>query len=162
MTIPRPPLTRRRFINLVGRAGGYAAVYNTMAAMGLLPVPAYAGPPQLAPGSGRGVRVVILGAGIAGLTAAYELTKAGYDCVMLDARDRAGAGARTSALTPAYELTRAGYDCPVPEARDRPGRRAWTLRGGDRVEETGSVQTVAWANGEHLYFNAGPARLPQH
>jgi monoamine oxidase len=130
MTVPRP-LTRRRFINLVGRAGGYAAVYNTMAAMGLLPVPAYAGPPQLAPGSGRGVRVVILGAGIAGLTAAYELTKAGYDCVVL-------------------------------EARDRPGGRAWTLRGGDRVEETGSVQAVAWANGEHLYFNAGPARLPQH
>jgi hypothetical protein len=40
---PRPRLTRRRFINLVGRAGGYAAIYNTMAAMSLLPVPsAYA------------------------------------------------------------------------------------------------------------------------
>ena len=42
-------VTRRSFINLVGKAGGYTAVYNTMAAMGLLPVPAYAGPPQLAP-----------------------------------------------------------------------------------------------------------------
>jgi monoamine oxidase len=130
-TAARPPLTRRGFINLVGRAGGYAAAYNTMAAMGLLPVPAYAGPPQLAPGSGRGVRVVILGAGIAGLTAAYELGKAGYDCVVL-------------------------------EARERPGGRSWTLRGRDRVEETDSVQTVAWGRGEHLYFNAGPARLPQH
>jgi monoamine oxidase len=129
--IAPPPLTRRRFINLVGKAGGYAAAYNTMAAMGLLPVPAYAGPPQLAPNSGRGVRVVILGAGIAGLTAAYELGKAGYDCVVL-------------------------------EARERPGGRAWTLRGGDRVEETDSVQTVEWARAEHLYFNAGPARLPQH
>jgi monoamine oxidase len=127
----RAPLTRRGFINLVGRAGGYAAVYNTMAAMGLLPVPAYAGPPQLAPGSGRGVRVVILGAGIAGLTAAYELGKAGYECVVL-------------------------------EARERPGGRAWTLRSGDRAEETDSVQTVAWQRSEHLYFNAGPARLPQH
>ena len=59
---PRPRLTRRRFINLVGKAGGYAAIYSTMAAMGLLQVPsANAGPPQLAPGSGRGVRVVILG-----------------------------------------------------------------------------------------------------
>jgi monoamine oxidase len=129
---PRKRLTRRRFINLVGKAGGYAAVYNTMAAMGLLPVPAaYAGPPQLAPDSGRGVRVVILGAGIGGLTAAYELGKAGYECVVI-------------------------------EARDRPGGRAWTLRGGDRVEETDSVQTVEWARAEHLYFNAGPARLPQH
>ena len=127
--MPRP--TRRTFINLVGKAGGYTAVYNTMAAMGLLPLPAYAGPPQLAPESGRGVRVVILGAGIAGLTAAYELTKAGYECVVL-------------------------------EARDRPGGRAWTLRGGDRVEETDSVQTVEWGGAEHLYFNPGPARLPQH
>jgi monoamine oxidase len=132
MITPRPVLTRRGFINLVGKAGGYAAVYNTMAAMGLLPVPAaYAGPPQLAPDSGRGVRVVILGAGIAGLAAAYELTKAGYECVVL-------------------------------EARDRPGGRAWTLRGGDRVEETDSVQAVGWDRAEHLYFNAGPARLPQH
>jgi monoamine oxidase len=131
-TASRPALTRRRFINLVGRAGGYAAIYNTMAAMGLLPVPsAYAGPPQLAPGSGRGVRVVILGAGIGGLAAAHELAKAGYDCVVL-------------------------------EARDRPGGRAWTLRGGDKVEETDSVQTVAWERADHLYFNAGPARLPQH
>jgi monoamine oxidase len=129
---PRPGLTRRRFINLVGKAGGYAAVYSTMAAMGLLPVPsAYAGPPQLAPGSGRGVRVVILGAGIAGLAAAYELGKAGYECVVLEARERAGG-------------------------------RAWTLRGGDRVEETDSVQTVAWERADHLYFNAGPARLPHH
>jgi monoamine oxidase len=132
MTSPRPPLTRRRFINLVGRAGGYAAAYSTMAAMGLLPVPsAYAGPPQLEPGSGRGVRVVILGAGIAGLTAAHELGKAGYACVVLEARERAGG-------------------------------RAWTLRGGDRVEETDSVQAVAWERAEHLYFNAGPARLPHH
>ncbi len=123
--------TRRNFINLVGKAGGYTAVYNTMAAMGLLPVPAYAGPPQLAPDSGRGVRVVILGAGIAGLTAAYELGKAGYECIVL-------------------------------EARGRPGGRAWTLRSGDRVEETDSAQTVEWQRADHLYFNPGPARLTHH
>jgi monoamine oxidase len=129
---PRPRLTRRRFINLVGKAGGYAAIYSTMAAMGLLPVPsARAGPPRLAPSSGRGVRVVILGAGIGGLTAAYELGKAGYECVILEARARAGG-------------------------------RSWTLRGGDRVEEIDSVQTVEWDRADHLYFNAGPARLPHH
>ena len=39
-------LSRRGFLNLVGKAGGVSAVYQTMAAMGLLPVPAaYAGPP---------------------------------------------------------------------------------------------------------------------
>ncbi|MEV7679305.1 flavin monoamine oxidase family protein [Streptomyces sp. NPDC088341] len=41
--------------------------------------------------TGRGAaRVVIVGGGIAGLTAAYELGKAGYDCTVLEARDRTG------------------------------------------------------------------------
>ena len=35
-------------------------------------------------------RVVVVGAGLAGMCAAYELTKAGYDCEILEARDRAG------------------------------------------------------------------------
>src|SRR5262245_65617361 len=59
--------------------------------MGLLGPPATAAEgPKLAPGSGRGVHVAILGAGIAGLTAAYELSKAGYRCTVLEARERAG------------------------------------------------------------------------
>jgi monoamine oxidase len=59
--------------------------------MGLTVTPtAYAAPPQLAPGSGNGKRVVILGAGIAGLVSAYRLSKAGYQCKILEARPRAG------------------------------------------------------------------------
>src|SRR5712692_2234924 len=128
----RPALTRRRFINLVGKAGGVAAAYNTMAAMGLVAVPpAHAGPPALPGGSGRGTRVVVLGAGIAGMTAAYELSKAGYQCVIL-------------------------------EARARTGGRNWTIRGGERVEEIDGTQTVEWARADNPYFNVGPARLPHH
>ena len=60
-----------------------------MAAMGLLPIPdAYAGPPQLPPGDGR--RIVIIGAGIAGMVLAWELRKAGYLPLVLEARTRAG------------------------------------------------------------------------
>jgi monoamine oxidase len=82
-------LSRRGLIHLVGRAGGAAAAYHTMAAMGLLTVPgAYAGPPQLPPGEGR--RVVIVGAGIAGMVLAWELRKAGYAPLVLEARIRAG------------------------------------------------------------------------
>jgi monoamine oxidase len=125
-------LSRRRFIHLVGRAGGSAAAYRTMLAMGLLPVPsAYGGPPALPPGSGKGVTVAVLGAGIAGMVAAYELQKAGYRCVILEARNRAGG-------------------------------RTWTLRRGDVVEETDSTQRVTWDAGEHMYFNAGAARIPYH
>jgi monoamine oxidase len=123
-------ITRRALIHGVGRAGGVAAAYRTMAAMGLLPVPAaYAGPPALPPGNGR--RVLILGAGIAGMVACYE-------------------------------LQRAGYDAHILEARARPGGRNWSLRAGDEILETNSVQHVHWSSGEHLYFNPGPARLPYH
>jgi monoamine oxidase len=82
-------LSRRSLIHLAGKAGGMAAAYHTMAAMGLLPVPeAYAGPPALPPGGGR--RVVIIGAGIAGMVLAYELRKSGYKPLILEARDRPG------------------------------------------------------------------------
>ena len=37
-----------------------------------------------------GTRVIILGAGVAGLTAAYELRKLGYECEILEARARFG------------------------------------------------------------------------
>ncbi len=85
------PLTRRQLIDRVALAGGYGAAYVTMQQLGLLAMPvAYAGPPGLAQGSGTGTSVVILGAGLAGMTAAYELGKAGYDCRILEARDRAG------------------------------------------------------------------------
>jgi monoamine oxidase len=84
-------ISRRHFIHLAGRAGGTSAAYSSMVAMGLLPAPeAYAGPPLLAPGSGAGINVVILGAGIAGMTAAYELRKADYACTILEAQSRPG------------------------------------------------------------------------
>lgn len=41
-------------------------------------------------GGGDGKKVVVLGAGLAGLTAAHELQGRGYDVTLLDARDRIG------------------------------------------------------------------------
>lgn len=41
-------------------------------------------------GTGNGKEVLILGAGLAGMTAAYELGKLGYHCTILEARERAG------------------------------------------------------------------------
>jgi monoamine oxidase len=82
--------TRRRFLEAVGMAGGAAAVYETMTALGLINVPdAFARQP-LPPHSGDGKSVVILGAGIAGLTAAYELKNAGYSVTVLEAQPRIG------------------------------------------------------------------------
>ncbi|MCL2429392.1 MAG: NAD(P)/FAD-dependent oxidoreductase [Alphaproteobacteria bacterium] len=82
--------TRRDFLQQAGSIGGYRATYLTMQAMGLLSTAATAEPLTLQRGGAHGTKVVILGAGVAGLSAAYELGKAGYDCVILEARDRVG------------------------------------------------------------------------
>src|SRR5215475_9524421 len=84
-------MTRRELIWRAAGAGGYSAAFVLMRAMGLLAEPARAATPfQLPPGVGRQKKVAILGAGIAGLVAAYELRKAGFDCTLLEARDRPG------------------------------------------------------------------------
>lgn len=83
--------TRRNFLAGVGRAGGYGATYLIMQSLGLLPIPpSDASVLRLPQGSGAGKSAVILGAGIAGLVSAWELSKAGYHCVILEARGRAG------------------------------------------------------------------------
>jgi monoamine oxidase len=82
--------TRRDFLQQVGSLGGYRATYLTMQAMGLLGTAAVAEPLTLQKGEAHHTKVVILGAGVAGLSAAYELGKAGYDCIILEARERVG------------------------------------------------------------------------
>lgn len=128
-------LSRRRFLQGVGVAGGSAALYETMTALGLIHVPeAWAGPSQLPAGSGNGKKVIILGAGIGGLTAAYE-------------------------------LTRAGYKCQVIELTERPGGRNHTARRGTVLVEKnkkGETLKQVCKFDEGLYLNLGPGRLPYH
>jgi monoamine oxidase len=82
----KPALTRRQFIIRVAHLGGSA--YGAMLALGLLDTP----PTRAFKPAGQveGTRIVILGAGLAGLCAAYEMGKLGYDCHLLEARPRAG------------------------------------------------------------------------
>lgn len=47
------------------------------------------------PGIGNGKSVVILGAGIAGMATAYEMTRLGYSCTILEAEATAGGRVRT-------------------------------------------------------------------
>ncbi|MGP2437720.1 flavin monoamine oxidase family protein [Streptomyces sp. JW3] len=94
--------SRRGFLRSVGVTGGAGAMFATMGALGLAPTAAYAAekePPFRAPRSGdfhlqgrhgKPAKVAVIGGGIAGLTTAYELGKAGYDCTVLEARDRVG------------------------------------------------------------------------
>lgn len=126
--------TRRSFLEMAGKAGGAAAVYESMVALGLLKVPAaWAGPPEIPDGIGAGKRVVILGAGIAGLTAAYMLRAKGYDCIVLEAQAHAGG-------------------------------RSLTARKGTRVEEIINSKPVTQICDfdPGLYLNLGPGRIPYH
>ena len=63
-------------------------MYEAMTGLGLLAAPAQTRFDL----SGRvsGIRVLVLGGGLAGLTVAYELKKVGYDCRVLEARARPG------------------------------------------------------------------------
>ncbi|GLF92901.1 flavin monoamine oxidase family protein [Streptomyces yaizuensis] len=97
-TDPPTPTTRRGFLHTVGAVGGAGAAFAAMGALGLAPAAASAtAPPFRAPRAsdftltGRSAAsVAVVGAGVAGLTAAYELRKAGYDVTVLDARPRIG------------------------------------------------------------------------
>ncbi|WP_203433971.1 flavin monoamine oxidase family protein [Jiangella asiatica] len=93
-------VSRRRFLRRVGAVGGATALYGTMEALGLLASPANAEQDTFEPLregdlNGAAPKVAILGAGTAGLTVAYELGKAGYDCHVLEARSKPGGRAMT-------------------------------------------------------------------
>lgn len=84
-------VSRREFLMRVGQAGGYSATFFAMQGLGLMPDKAEAVESlAVEPGTGRGTKVVVLGGGIAGLVAAYELRQLGYDVTLLEARSRPG------------------------------------------------------------------------
>lgn len=82
-------ITRRDLIYRTGALAGSAAVYSMVAALGAAPFSTRAQELQLK-AARPGRKVVILGAGIAGLTAAYELENAGYEVEILEAAHRIG------------------------------------------------------------------------
>src|SRR5687768_9662692 len=81
-------LTRRHFLVRIAAAGGVSLAYEAMTGLGLLAAPTQT--PFGLTGKVAGTKVVILGAGLAGLTVAYELGKVGYDCRVLEGRARPG------------------------------------------------------------------------
>ena len=122
-------LTRRALLEHIGTAGGLGAAYMAMETLGLA-IPTPAGAENFTLPRGSGH---------------------GRSVVIL--------GAGIAGLVSAYEMQRAGYRVTVVEARDRIGGRAWTIRGGDRIVQSGRPDQLATFD-PGLYFNAGPARIP--
>lgn len=82
-------VSRRSLLRLIGLSGGSAVLYEAMVAMGYAGTSDFSGPINLS-GDVKGASVLILGAGLAGMTAAYELRKAGYKVQLLEYNDRPG------------------------------------------------------------------------
>jgi monoamine oxidase len=90
---PSGEMSRRALFAMIGRAAGGAAMYQAMASLG------HAAESDFTPirldGDPKGASVLILGAGMAGLVAAYELSRAGYTVEVLEYSGRVGGRAWT-------------------------------------------------------------------
>jgi monoamine oxidase len=85
----QPALSRRKLFELLGASAGGAATYQFMTRLGFATESPYRGPIKL-DGDPKGASVVILGAGLAGMTAAIELGRAGYKISVLEFNLRPG------------------------------------------------------------------------
>jgi monoamine oxidase len=81
--------SRRDLLLLIGTVAGSAAMYHAMTSLGFAADSAYQGPLKLS-GDVRGASVLVLGAGLAGMTAALELRNAGYKVQVLEFNHRPG------------------------------------------------------------------------
>jgi monoamine oxidase len=84
-----PDIRRRDLLRMIGLTAGGAAMVQAMSALGVAAESPYRGPIDLQ-GAPKGASVLILGAGMAGMTAAYELRNAGYEVQVLEFNGRAG------------------------------------------------------------------------
>jgi monoamine oxidase len=82
-------LSRRDLLSLVGSVAGSAAMYHAMTSLGFASESTYNGPIKLE-GDTKGASVLVLGAGLAGMTAALELRAAGYKVQVLEFNSRPG------------------------------------------------------------------------
>src|SRR6266700_4114800 len=89
MSNERVTVSRRDLLSLIGAISGSAAMYHAMTSLGFASDSGYKGPIKLE-GDPKGASVLILGAGLAGMTAALELRKAGYNVQILEFNSRPG------------------------------------------------------------------------
>jgi len=81
--------SRRDLLRMIGVTAGSTAMYQAMSSLGFAAESPYRGPVDLQ-GAPKGASVLILGAGMAGMSAAFELRNAGYQVQVLEFNGRAG------------------------------------------------------------------------
>ncbi len=90
----QPIFSRRHFLQGLGAIGGAGAVYHGLTTLGLMRIPeanaAGCEMPEINTHIGKGKRVIVLGAGLAGLCSAYLLANNGFRVRVIEANDRFG------------------------------------------------------------------------
>jgi monoamine oxidase len=84
-----PTPTRRQILTRIGVAAGSVAMYQAMTRLGHARGTDFPGAPNLS-GAAPGTTVIVLGAGLSGMLAAYELRRAGYSVRVLEYQNRSG------------------------------------------------------------------------
>ena len=118
-TQPGSQPTRRKLLTRIGMTAGSVAMYQAMTQLGHAAGTDFKSPPALA-GAKPGTSVLVLGAGLAGMLAAYELRRAGYSVRVLEFQNRSG------------------------------GRNISLRGGDTLTELGGATQTVAFAPGNYI------------
>jgi monoamine oxidase len=83
------PIDRRTLFARIGKLAGAAVMYEAMASLAHAAESTFKGPIGLS-GAPKGASVLVLGSGLAGMVAAYELRKAGYRVQILEYQNRSG------------------------------------------------------------------------
>jgi monoamine oxidase len=82
-------MSRRRLLSMIGLSAGTTVMYQAMHSLGFAAESGFKEPVRLG-AAPPGASVLVLGAGIAGMVAAYELRNAGYRVQVLEYNNRAG------------------------------------------------------------------------
>lgn len=156
MKSSRKDIKRREFLTAVGKAVGSSAMLRTMAAMGIGTSLSACGSSSAAPASAPNPPAPPPSTGMQSPRPGDWPGNIGVGKTVVIL------GGGIAGMTTALEMTRLGYNCTILEATSRAGGRNRTIRAGDVADEIDSSQQCVFDFNDDLYFNPGPARIPQH
>lgn len=138
-------ISRRELLRRAAIAGGGTVFYQAAAGLGMFTSLAAQAPAALPAGVGAGRSAVVLGGGVAGLTVAHVLQKAGYRCTVLEARPIVGG--RSLTLRHGDVLVERPLEPYVDTGESQSMQPCIFEPGG----------ATGW---DRPYLNAGPGRIP--